>query len=77
MSTVTKITIEVGEKLFEFSSLEHWSSSARRYFQRSNVRSGDVVCVDTLGRVCNVGTQFMRADREGTYPITAYRAVGS
>lgn len=69
------ITINVGEQLFEFSSFPDWVCKAPSRFRVAGVRGEDTLCIDAAGRVCRIGAQFMRADREKQFPIKVYRAV--
>lgn len=62
-----------------FTSFQQWVTHARswlggvsgagyRHKKRENV-----ICRDSVGRECRVGADFMRADKEGTFPVTAHR----
>jgi hypothetical protein len=39
----------------------------------NNVVHSDVLCVDSVGRVCITGRHFIRAEDEKTYPIGVFR----
>lgn len=69
------LTVTVGEYLFEFRSFEHWVAKASGWFRSYRVRSDDCIGIDTAGRICPTGKQYMRARDEGTFPIRVYRAV--
>jgi hypothetical protein len=69
------LSIMVGEELFAFSSFENWVKTAAGLFRSYRVRSDETLCVDSVGRICRVGKQFMRARNEGTFPIRVFRAV--
>lgn len=69
------LTVTVGEYLFEFRSFEHWVSKASGWFRSHRVRSDNCIGIDTAGRICPTGKQYMRARDEGTFPIRVYRAV--
>ncbi len=47
----------------EFRDFNHWVNGA------SNRIDDNMVCVDTLGRRCLIGGDFMRARDEGTFPV--------
>lgn len=76
MSTNT-LSITVGEYLFEFASYIQWVNKAPSWFGNlgSYQRRQDVICIDTKGRICRTGKQFMRADREGAFPIKVFQAT--
>jgi hypothetical protein len=69
----TQLSIEVGELLFEFSSLDHWSATARSRFAYAGSSSSDSVCIDCKGRICRLRLDFMRAEKDKAYPIRVYR----
>ena len=69
------LTVSVGEFLFEFSSFERWVAKAAGWFTSAGVRSDDCICVDSVGRICTCGKQFMRARDEGTFPVRVYVSV--
>lgn len=69
--TVTR-QIHLGRELFSFSSQQDWVNHARRRFECCGVRKGDYISIDAAGRICTKGAEFMRAEKEGTYPITVY-----
>lgn len=56
----------------QFDTFDDWVNHATR---RLTGRVGSVgeelrpICVDTLGRRCHVGKDFMRARDEGTFPV--------
>ena len=72
---MVKIEVNVGEKLFEFQSFEDWCDTAKARFLLFNVRSKDVICVDSIGRICEKGKEFMRARDENTFPIIVYKKL--
>ena len=74
-SETNTLTVTVGEYLFEFSSFEHWVAKASGWFHRSRMKPGESIGIDTAGRICPTGKQYMRARYEGTFPIRVYRAV--
>lgn len=64
--------IELGEKQFEFSSYENWCNKAQGWFLSRGLRGQDVLCLDTKGRICDIGMQFKRAKDDDAYPVTVY-----
>jgi len=71
---MTTRVVQLGDELFRFTSLQHWSNKAQGWFLGASVPPGDTVCIDAQGRLCRYGAQFMRAQEEGSYPIVVYRA---
>lgn len=59
-----------GEPVFrQFRDFTHWVNKAPTW-----VRGG--ICIDAAGRQCAIGSDFMRARDEGTFPITIMDRVG-
>lgn len=73
MQETNRITVSLGEYMFEFSSFERWVNKAQSWFRNCGVRSDDTICLDSKGRVCLSGKQFMRARDDGSFPIKVYR----
>lgn len=67
-----KLTIEVGDALFEFTSFQNWVNTARRKFERAGVKGYEVICLDTKGRICERGLHFKVARDDGSFPVTVY-----
>ena len=65
------IGIEVEEKLFEFSSFTKWVNKASSWFDGIDLNK--IICVDTKGRICVKGVEFMRARDEEAFPVSVYR----
>jgi hypothetical protein len=56
----------------EFATFGHWVSGASRRLTGYTGSVGEpvsAICVDTLGRRCHCGKDFMRARDEGTFPV--------
>lgn len=64
------VRLQLGPELFRFSSFPNWVNKAKSWFR--GVPAGSWVCIDQRGRICNSGKEFMRADREGTFPVVVY-----
>ena len=69
---MSEIRLNVGPEVFRFTSLSNWVNKARGWFERTGLTSEDVIGVDAQGRVCTKGLHYMRAEKEGTYPIVVY-----
>lgn len=70
-----KVNVMLGDKLFSFSNEQQWINKARLWFERSGVKKGNYICIDSVGRVCTKGAEFMRATEEDTYPIIVYKLL--
>lgn len=58
--------------LGQFDTFDEWVNHATRAltgFEGSVGEEPKPICIDNLGRRCNVGKNFMRARDEGTFPI--------
>ena len=66
------IAIVTGPLLFEFATHAQWVNKASSWFRSNRVTGQDTICVDAKGRICRIGKQFMRAEKEGTYPIRVF-----
>jgi hypothetical protein len=69
---VPQLTITTGPELFRFESFADWRENARERFEATSVPSRDTVCIDAKGRTCARGEDFIRAEQEGSWPITVY-----
>lgn len=63
----------MSKPVFSFSSFDDWCHNAQVQFRRYELFSNDVACIDSKGRLCLVGKQFMRARDERTFPVDVYR----
>jgi hypothetical protein len=70
MAARSPVRLSVGPELFRFSSFSNWVNKAKGWFR--GVPAGSWVCIDQRGRICNSGKEFMRADREGAFPVVVY-----
>lgn len=68
-----RVEIEAERLLFEFDTLTRWKNKAASWFTNTRLRPHQYISVDTAGRICPTGNEYMRADREGTFPIRVYR----
>lgn len=62
----------LGPLLFQFDSFAGWVNHAQTAWKRIGVRSDDTVCVDTRGRMCRIGRDFMTARDEGAFPVRVH-----
>lgn len=67
------MTVEHGEKLFEFTSFGDWCDTAKSKFFAAKVSGADVICVDSRGRLCGWGKHFMQARDEDSFPVEVFR----
>ena len=70
-----EITINLGEELFGFASFDDWVNNAQYRFADAGVRSSDVLCVDSAGRIMAKGAEFMRARDENTFPARVFKML--
>ena len=65
--------INLGPERCSFASYTDWVNHANTrlggipYHQRA-----DTVCVDSAGRICRIGRDFIQARKDKTYPVVAY-----
>jgi hypothetical protein len=64
--------IWTGPKLFEFTSRQDWIKHASHIWRRHQVNSSNTICLDQLGRICNIGAHFGAAEHDRTYPIEVF-----
>jgi hypothetical protein len=69
---MSKQTIMLGKKLFEFSSKADWILRAPTLFALYKVTSSNTTCVDQMGRICTMGMHFSEAERDNAYPIEVF-----
>lgn len=69
------IKVAASRELFRFCTFREWVNTASWRWESAGVRSGDTLCVDTQGRVCKKGAEFMRARDDKTFPIIVYEVV--
>jgi alpha-tubulin suppressor-like RCC1 family protein len=74
-NTKNKVTVQLGEELFSFSSKQEWINKAQSWFTQLGCPPNHYICIDNAGRICTKGAEFMRATAENTYPITVYVAL--
>ena len=71
--TTNGIACLVGEKITEFRSHQEWVNKGNP--RLAGYRASEIVLFDSRGRVCKLGSHFQRAEKQGTYPITAYEVL--
>lgn len=64
--------VSLGEKLFSFASQQDWINKAQRIWKKHQVRGEDTLCIDQLGRVCDMGKHFREAEEDNAYPIDVF-----
>jgi hypothetical protein len=75
MPRSNRLEILVGQELFSFTSEHDWLDHAPQRFGKHFHRGQseyDSICIDAKGRVCTRGAHFMRATKDGAYPIRVY-----
>lgn len=65
-------SLQLGPKLFEFQSFNDWVNHAQTAWKRAGVRSDHTLCIDTKGRHCAIGRDFMIARDDGSFPVSVY-----
>ena len=70
-----KVTVNLGNEVFSFTSKQQWANKAHSWFKNSGLRPGEYIAIDAWGRVCTKGAEFMRAEEDDTYPVTVYRLL--
>ena len=71
-SSELNVLLSFSRKLFEFHSKLHWVNKAQGWFANCGVPKHRYIAVDSAGRVCTSGKEFMRAEEENTYPVSVY-----
>lgn len=66
------ITISVGDELFSFSDFEDWCDTASYKFESAGFVGRHAICVDSRGRLCFRGKDFMRARDDGSFPVRVF-----
>ena len=72
MTAMTNIQIQVGELAFSFDSFQQWVQKSRAWHRHMGLTSVNSIAIDATGRICSLGRDFERANREATYPVTVY-----
>ena len=74
-----KFEIKFDKELFRFSSFDNWVKTAGEKFdvalEKENLIRPDLICIDTVGRICAYGLHFQRAEDEKTFPAICYKIV--
>lgn len=66
--------IQTGPLLFQFDSKQEWINKAQRIWKKNLVRAEETILIDSHGRVCRIGKDFMSAETDNAYPIKVYLA---
>lgn len=66
------IRMRLGRPLFEFRSFDDWVNQAKSRFEHSRRDGRSAICIDTKGRICDSGREFMRARDDGSFPVVVY-----
>lgn len=67
--------ITLGQYLFKFDNFDEWCDKAKGMFKRAGILGCNYhLCIDTKGRICPTGKEFMRARDENAFPIKVFIA---
>lgn len=66
------VPVQVGRKLFEFRSQQHWINCGRDLYRTAGHTCETTIAIDALGREVVMGKCFSRAEADGAYPIAVY-----
>lgn len=67
------MNIDLGDKLFEFTSQQDWINRAQRAWKQIGLSADyHTICVDATGRICRIGRDFRIASEDDAYPISVY-----
>ena len=69
------ITVNAGDEVFSFSDFENWCDTAKKKFEGAGLRGRNVICIDTRGRVCHSGREFMRARDDRSFPVRVFKVL--
>ena len=71
--------IKLDKELFQFASFADWTETAGEKIsaamEKENLLRPDLICIDTVGRICAYGLHFQRAEDEKTFPAICYKIV--
>lgn len=70
---MNRVAVQLGEKLFEFSSKQDWINKGPRIWRVHQATDGRAISIDAKGRICQCGEQFARAEKDDAYPVSVYR----
>ena len=68
-------SVMLGKKLFSFYCFQDWVNTAQRAWRNVSISSEQTICLDQKGRVLKKGLEFMRADKDGSFPVDVYLAL--
>lgn len=61
------------EQICVFNTFSSWVNHASSWLR--GYRSNQIVCLDTQNRICEIGADFMRADKECSFPVKVYKTI--
>lgn len=67
------VTVKVGKLEFQFKSMAEWINRSPHIWIEHDLKADRALCVDSFGRICEMGKDFQRAKDDGAYPIRVYR----
>jgi len=57
-------------EICRFHSFPNWVNKASSWLY--GYKSSQIVCLDSKGRICEIGSDFKRADEENSFPVIVY-----
>jgi len=73
---MSALPVLLGPTLFQFNSFSGWCNHAQYAWKEISVRADDTLCIDSKGRICSIGRDFMKARDEEAFPITVHLKRG-
>lgn len=67
-----QLQVFLGDEVCVFQSYSQWVNKAASWI---GGRGSSIICVDSLGRICETGTQFMRARDDNSFPVRVFETV--
>lgn len=70
--SAVNLLVSFSRELFKFNSKTQWINKAQGWFSTCGVPKNRYIAIDTKGRICVSGKEFMRAEKDDSYPIIVY-----
>lgn len=72
MPTKTDVQVQLGRRLFEFSTFEDWVNNAGRRYRLNEATSRTTIAIDGRGRLCTCGADMQAARDDDEFPVVIY-----